>query len=76
MLLSKLDVNGKGRIIKINANPQIKAKFGELGLVEGVDVILIRKTLFGSTMEILVQNYNLAIRKSHADKIIVVKVDE
>ena len=76
MLLSELKLNEKGRITKINLLGRIKAKFGELGVVEGADVILLRKTLLGGTMEIVVQDYNLAIRKSQAEKIVVVKVDD
>ena len=76
MLLSELGINEKGRITKVNLFAKTKAKFGELGVVEGVDIILLRKTLLGGTVEIMVQNYNLAIRKSEANKIVVVKVDD
>ena len=47
MLLSELKLNEKGRITKINLLGRIKAKFGELGVIEGADVILLRKTLLG-----------------------------
>ena len=74
--LTKLKINTTGIIKEINCTSSIKRRLLDLGLVPNTSITPIMKSVSGDPMAYEVRNIILAIRKSDADKIIVVVKNE
>ena len=70
-LLSVLKPGEKATIHKINGNSAIRQKFLNMGLIRGQEVVVERVAPLGDPMELTVRGYNLSLRKSEAELIIV-----
>ncbi|MBQ3115770.1 MAG: ferrous iron transport protein A [Clostridia bacterium] len=73
MELTKLKVGESARVSQILTDNDAKTRFAELGLVEGVEVLIVRFAPLGDPLEIKVRDVYLAIRVSDAKKIMVEK---
>lgn len=62
------------KIILINCDYKIKQRLEVLGVTVGAKITLIRYAPLFDPIEIKIRGYNLAIRKSIAEKIIVENV--
>ncbi|MBE5733563.1 MAG: ferrous iron transport protein A [Clostridiales bacterium] len=74
MLLSDLKVGEVAHVKKINLSYNDKERVGALGLIEGVNLIMLRQAPLGDPVMIKINNFSLALRKSSASKIIVEKL--
>ena len=63
--------NGEKALVVSLDNVQIKSRLEKLGLYSGVKVVAVRKALFDGAIQINFRNFNLALRKEIAKKIIV-----
>lgn len=74
MLLSQLKPGESGEILEVGADEQIKKRLTDMGLIPKTVVRVIRTAPFGDPIEIGIMDYRLAIRKSEAKGISVLKV--
>ncbi len=72
MNLSEIKKNECGKIIQINADSQLKARFNSFGITRGAIIYVIEQTMSKNTIEIRVNNTKVALRISEA-KIIEVE---
>ncbi len=71
MNLSQLKVGERAKVIAFSLEKELTERLERLGVTKGVIVKLVRIAPLGDPIEIKVRNFNLAIRKSVADKISV-----
>ena len=71
MKLSGVKVNQKVKLISVDCEKSIKERLQNLGLTNGVSIVVKRVAPFLDPIEIEFRGFCLAIRKSVADKIIV-----
>ncbi len=55
------------------ANPKLKMRLLELGLLKGTTIELIRYAPLGDPIEIKIRGYRLSIRKVEAESVIIAK---
>ena len=68
MTLSEANIGSTVRIDSINESP-IKSRLMTMGLIPGTRVEILRSAPLGDPIAIRLRAYNLALRKSDADKI-------
>jgi len=61
----------KGVIVTINAPLNIKQRLMDMGIIEGVEVEMIRTAPLGDPIEIKVHNTFIALRKNEAGTLIL-----
>ena len=64
--LDRLAPGEGGRIAHIDAEPGIKRRLMELGLVPGTDVEMVRSAPLGDPIEVTVRGLHLSLRRSEA----------
>lgn len=70
-LLSVLKPGEKATIHRINGDKTLRQKFLNMGLSRGQEIIVERVAPLGDPIEITIRGYNLSLRKSEAELIIV-----
>ena len=74
MNLSQLKRGDWAKIIKLENDKRTANRLNDMGIIEGVNVKLIRFASFGDPLLIKVRDFVLAIRKDDAQKIMVEKL--
>jgi Fe2+ transport system protein FeoA len=69
--LAELSVGARARVIDFNLSSELKQRFMEMGLTKGVECQLVRFAPLGDPVEVRVRGYNLSLRKSEAQGILV-----
>ena len=69
--LTSLKVGSAGTVTEINVASANKSRLLEMGLLVGTNVELVRFPPLGDPLEIKVRGYNLTLRKSEAEQILV-----
>ena len=69
--LTSLKVGSAGTVTEIKVAPANKSRLLEMGLLVGTTVELVRFAPLGDPLEIKVRGYNLTLRKSEAEQILV-----
>lgn len=69
--LSNLRTGQKGKVIKVSSKGLIRKRIIEMGITAGTEILVKGFAPFGDPMELGVKGYNLSLRKSEADDILV-----
>jgi len=69
--LSSVAVGTLATVAEIKLPPESRPRLMEMGLLVGTPVELVRFAPLGDPVEIKVRGYNLTIRKSEAEQILV-----
>lgn len=73
MQLSQLEKGECGKIILINSDSILKARFSSFGITRGAIVYIVEQTMSKNTIEIRINNTKIALRISEAELIEVEK---
>ena len=69
--LSSVAVGTQATVAEIKLPPESRPRLMEMGLLVGTTVELVRFAPLGDPVEIKVRGYNLTLRKSEAEQILV-----
>lgn len=69
MRLSQCRPGQGGKIVRVDGDGMLGQRLMEMGLIEGVEVKVLRVAPLGDPLEIEVQSYQLSLRKSEAERI-------
>ena len=69
--LTSLALGATGTVTQINLPASSKPRLMEMGLLVGSTVQLVRFAPLGDPVEIKIRGYNLTLRKSEAEQILV-----
>ena len=69
--LSSVAVGTQATVAEIKLPPESRPRLMEMGLLVGTRVELVRFAPLGDPVEIKVRGYNLTLRKSEAEQILV-----
>lgn len=69
--LTSVAVGKTATVAEINLPPASRPRLMEMGLLVGTNVELVRFAPMGDPVEIKVRGYNLTLRKSEAEQILV-----
>ncbi len=72
--LSELKKHQEARVVRVDAEGELKQRLASFGLIRGAIVKIIDCSIRKSTIEIMVDNTLLALRKQEAEKIEVEKI--
>lgn len=73
--LDQLALDRSATIISLTGPPSLSQRLMEMGLIEGEEVVVLRRAPFGDPIEIRIRGYELSLRTSEAATIHV-KVDQ
>lgn len=73
LCLSDLKNNERGRILRCKADGAMKQKLISMGFIPGAEIMLVRSAPLRDPLQIAVQNYLVALRRSEA---LLVEVDK
>jgi len=76
MKLSELSLNDLATVVKVIEQDAIARRLADMGVVPNQQIQIVRVAPLGDPIQIRIMNYNLAIRKSEADRIIVNYLDQ
>ena len=69
MKLSELKKQQEARVVKVDAEGELKQRLASFGLLKGANIKVIDCSIGKSTIEIMVDSTLLALRKKEAEKI-------
>ncbi len=69
--LDKLKVGKSGVIKKITGEGRLKRRLFDMGVTPSADVLLRKKAPLGDPIEITIRGYELTLRKTEAETIII-----
>jgi len=69
--LTSVAVGKPATVVEIKVAPENRPRLMEMGLLVGTKVELVRFAPLGDPVEIKVRGYNLTLRKSEAEQILV-----
>ena len=69
--LKELKVGESGVITKIGTSGAIKQRFMDMGITKGTTVKVVKIAPLGDPIEIEIRGYNLSVRKSDAENILI-----
>ena len=69
MKLSELPKDTEAKIIRINANEDLKQRFYSFGIIKGASIFVERVSLAKNTIEINVEDTDIGLRVIEADTI-------
>lgn len=71
--LAGLPVGETAKVVSIKESGIISKRLMEMGVVPGTSVRVVKNAPFGCPIEIRVRGYNLALRRSEAQSIEIIK---
>ena len=69
--LKDVAVGDKAIVKRLNGEGALKRRIMDMGVTKGVEIYVRRVAPFGDPMEVTLRGYQLSLRKSEAEKIIV-----
>ncbi len=76
MKLSELKKHQEATVVRVDASGELKQRLASFGLLRGANIKIIDCSLGKSTIEVMVDNTLLALRKEEAEKIEVETIDD
>lgn len=70
-LLSEFSVGQKGIIKKVTGEGLIRRRLFDMGVTPGADVFLRKKAPLGDPLEITIRGYELTLRKTEAECVVL-----
>lgn len=74
--LDKFKIKQKGIIVAVKGEGIVRKRLFDMGVTPGASVVLVKKAPLGDPLEITIRNYELSLRKSEAQNIILETEDE
>lgn len=69
--LRDVPVGGTARVLKLVGEGQVKRHIMDMGITKGVDVTVRKVAPLGDPLEVTVRGYELSLRKSEAEHVLV-----
>ena len=73
--LSQFEVGQSGVIRQVGGDGKIRRRLFDMGVTPGADVYLRKRAPLGDPLEVTLRNYELTLRKSEAE-VIMVELDK
>lgn len=75
MTLDMVPKNGLARVVAVDSDDSHNLRLMEMGLVPGAAIRMVKTAPLGDPIQVCIRNYDLALRRTEAKKI-VVSLDE
>lgn len=69
--ISELVSGEKGGIVRIVADGKIRRRLFDMGVTPGAGIVMRKRAPLGDPLEVTVRGYELTLRKSEADCVVV-----
>ena len=68
-VLKDIKVGHKARVLKVNGEGAVRRRIMDMGITQGVEILVRKVAPLGDPMELTVRGYELSLRKADADMI-------
>lgn len=69
--LKDVAVGDKAKVVGLNCERALKRRIMDMGITKGVEILVRKLAPFGDPIEVTVRGYELSLRKSEAECILV-----
>ncbi|MBO5851647.1 MAG: ferrous iron transport protein A [Clostridia bacterium] len=69
--LDKFSIGDKGEVVNVIAERKIKRRLFDMGITPGVEIYLRKRAPFGDPIEITLRGYELTLRLSEANCVLM-----
>ncbi len=69
--LRDIPIGGKAKVLKLTGEGALKRHIMDMGITKGVEVFVRKVAPLGDPIEVTVRGYELSLRKSEAESILV-----
>lgn len=69
--LDRLALGASGRVVSVNESGVLSKRIMEMGVIPGAELKVIKTAPLGDPIEIEIQGYHLALRKSEAHLVLM-----
>jgi len=73
--LGNLKVKEKGIVINIGGKGPVRRKLIDMGITPGTEITVCKLAPFGDPIQINIRGYELSMRKSEAEQVIIDKIN-
>jgi ferrous iron transport protein A len=74
--LNLLEPGNKAKVIHLQGRGSARKRILDMGMVPGVEVEVIKKAPLGDPIEFKVKGYNLSLRKTEAELVVVQPIEK
>jgi ferrous iron transport protein A len=74
MALSEAEIKTRVKVVEIVMGSKVRRRIMDMGITNGVEIIVEGKAPMGDPIEILIRGYKLSLRKNEAKDILVERV--
>jgi Fe2+ transport system protein FeoA len=75
LTLSDLKENQRFKIIRLQADGEIRRRLVDMGFISGTEGILLRMALFRDPIEIFIKGSRISVRRTEANQIVVEPIE-
>lgn len=72
--LSELNIGESAVITEVNSTGKMKRRLSDMGVTAGAVITFIRRAPLGDPLEFSILDYNLCLRKSETDNILIERI--
>ena len=69
--LRDVPIGSTARVVKLTGEGQVKRHIMDMGITKGVDITVRKVAPLGDPLEVTVRGYELSLRKSEAEHVLV-----
>ena len=69
--LNDFKIGESGKVVAVNGEGKLKRRLFDMGVTPGADIFLRKKAPLGDPMEITVRGYELTLRKTEAELVLM-----
>ena len=69
--LSAFQIGEKGKVVSVQGEGKVRRRLFDMGVTPGTEILLRKKAPLGDPIEISIRSYELTLRNSEADCIIM-----
>ena len=69
--LSEFTIGDEGEVKQVNGEGRIRRRLFDMGITPGAKIVMKKLAPFGDPMEVTLRGYELTLRKSEADYVIM-----
>ncbi len=74
LTLRQIKPGGKARVLKVEGEGALRKRIMDMGITKGCEVTVVKVAPLGDPLELTVRGYELSLRKSEAECILVTTI--
>ena len=74
--LDEFKIGDKGTIKVVNGEGKLRRRLFDMGVTPGAKITVVKKAPLGDPLQVIIRNYDLTLRKTEAELVVVKEANE